>query len=344
MPPAPEVLGPAPLTHAQLSGHTFLKEGPNAVVQLTLDEARELAGAPSAIDCPPGLGLESLQALGSVFPGAHSKGTYTTYDIALDAKQATPTHPCVYTVTGTVYPGKGRPLHQEGQVFLAAAQPDRQQWSSTPIEVREPEPALRARLAAAWLRDAQVEHSSVAEFSRIAADLIALGAPPDLLRDTFAAAQDEIRHAEHAFALASYYADEALGPAPLPLPAHTVRGARDLAIRTFVDGCVEETVGALLVRSAAERCEDPVVQAVLRATAADESSHAALAWRTLAWILENVADREDLVAELWETVPAEVHGEDLHEPAWGRLGIAEQRSLRKSAWERIIQPLLAEIA
>jgi hypothetical protein len=64
----------------------------------------------------------------------------------------------------------------------------------------------RAVLAAAWTQDALVEHASVAAFARTTLELMALGAPAELVAGAQAAAADEVRHARVSFALASAYA------------------------------------------------------------------------------------------------------------------------------------------
>ena len=52
--------------------------------------------------------------------------------------------------------------------------------------------AARQQLGAAWTRVAQMEHASVAAFARFALELMALGAPAELLRSTQGAMADEI--------------------------------------------------------------------------------------------------------------------------------------------------------
>ncbi len=72
----------------------------------------------------------------------------------------------------------------------------------------------REALGAAWLRNALMEHASIAAFARFTLELLAVGAPADLIRDSNAAASDETRHAELCFALASEYLGESEGPGP----------------------------------------------------------------------------------------------------------------------------------
>jgi hypothetical protein len=138
--------------------------------------------------------------------------------------------------------------------------------------------------ASAWLADAQVEHASVAAFARLSLQLLALGAPAELVRDAQLASLDELRHADFFFDLASREAGAQLRPGPLD-----VAGALDdLSLAALVEsnlreGCIGETVAAEHLRRRAQRTSEPELRAGLWAIADDETRHAALAFRILAW-------------------------------------------------------------
>lgn len=143
-----------------------------------------------------------------------------------------------------------------------------------------------------------MEHASVASFARFTLQLLALGAPPELLLATQRAAADEVRHATLAWGLASAYAGAELGPGPLDLigaaPALDPAGI----LRALIEeACVGEVVGAAEASEAASGCEDTVVREVLETVAADEARHAALAWRALRWLLAEVAPELKTLAE-----------------------------------------------
>ncbi len=143
---------------------------------------------------------------------------------------------------------------------------------------------LRARLAAAWTRDALMEHASVASFARLALELLVLGAPPELVDAAHAAARDEIRHARFAFGIASRLHGAPRGPGPLPVstaPVSTTLVA--LATETFVDGCVGETVATLEAWAARDGASDGALRVGLERIGAEEAAHAELAWRVVAW-------------------------------------------------------------
>lgn len=140
--------------------------------------------------------------------------------------------------------------------------------------------------AARWLRTAQAEHASVASFARVVLELMALGAPSDLLASTQQAMADEIHHARLAFGLATAFGGAAVGPGPLDL--HGVAPETDAAAvlrRLVIEACVNETLCTADAMGALGRSPYAAEQAVLTRIVADETRHAALAWRTLGWLL-----------------------------------------------------------
>jgi hypothetical protein len=157
------------------------------------------------------------------------------------------------------------------------------------------DPRTRERIAAAWARDAAMEHASVASFARFTLDLLALGAPADLVLGAQDAGRDEIEHARACFAIASRHAGRALGPGKLEVggaaPAVDLATAVAAAI---VEGCIGETLSALLAEARLARAEDADVRAALRRIANEEARHAELAWRFVGWAI--VAGGEDVRA------------------------------------------------
>ena len=128
----------------------------------------------------------------------------------------------------------------------------------------------------------------MAAFARFALQLLQLGAPPELVERTTAAMADETRHARLAFGIASAYAGEALGPGPLDIERSLDETSLVDVVRLVVrEGCVGETVAALEAREAAEHAlESDPGRDCLRGVADDETRHAELAWRFVAWALE----------------------------------------------------------
>ena len=150
------------------------------------------------------------------------------------------------------------------------------------------DPALRKTIADTWARDGLAEHASVASFARFVMELLALGAPPELVAAAQVALGDEIRHAQQCFSLASMYATAPCGPSTLDV-SHALGtdvSLVDFAVRTASEGCVAETVAALQVHAAANAAEVPAIASLLRAIAEEETEHALLAWRTVCWAIE----------------------------------------------------------
>jgi hypothetical protein len=163
----------------------------------------------------------------------------------------------------------------------------RADWCQEPTTLDASLPSeIRTRLAEAWAADGSIEHASVASFARFTLELLALGAPPDLVMDAQAAAMDEIRHARICFALSRRYSGKAVGPGELD-----VRDALEavdfvrFAQRAVEEGCVGETVAALLASEQARGAVDPAIQTALESIAEDEARHAELAWRAVRWAL-----------------------------------------------------------
>jgi hypothetical protein len=191
---------------------------------------------------------------------------------------------------GTEFCGIGRPLLVDDRPCTAPPQP-RREWATLANSLDEI-PA-DPQLAAHWAQIAALEHASVASFARFGMQLLALGAPPRLLRACKQAAHDEVVHAQLAYALASAYGREPIGPGQLNL--HNVAFAaswREVVRGLIVEACVGETLGVAEAMTAAEHAQVPAVRAVLERIAADELRHAQLAWQSLAWLL-GIADERD---------------------------------------------------
>jgi hypothetical protein len=179
----------------------------------------------------------------------------------------------------------GRPFLVDGVARRAAAVPS-PSWSTSSPVGGGLGPAERAAIARAWRDDALLEHASVAAFARFTLQLMALGGPPDLLADAQRAALDEIDHARRCFDIARAIDGEAAGPGPLDVAGalgDVTLGGVTRAI--IAEGCVGETVAALLVRRRAGFATHPLARAALDRIADDEGRHAALAWRFVAWAL-----------------------------------------------------------
>jgi hypothetical protein len=163
-------------------------------------------------------------------------------------------------------------------------------WSYGPSPlVSSLDEKTRHALAEAWVKDGLFEHASVATFARFAIQLLSVGAPARLLHETLAAGRDEVRHAELCFALASAYAGHALEADCFPIgdELHVDRSLPEIVTETVVEGCIGETLAALQAAAQLELASDPAVVAALASTIEDESRHAELAWRVVAWAVRS---------------------------------------------------------
>jgi hypothetical protein len=168
--------------------------------------------------------------------------------------------------------------------------------------------------AVAWAQAGAGEHASVAAFSRLVLELMALGAPTALLSEAHQAALDEIRHAETCWEFArSLGLNVEVGAFPFVESLELDVTHEELAAATVRDGCVAETLGALLLDSAARATAETDVRCALEQMAREEARHAVFAYRVVAWALTRGGVRvRAAVREAFESARFEP---DLHELA-----------------------------
>lgn len=275
----------------------------------------------------------------------------------------------------------GRPL-LDGENIVVAELRAGAGWSCEPELVAAPpdrpdsglSEAIRGRLADAWANDGLMEHAAIAAFERATLELMAMAAPPQLLAEVQAAAADEVDHATHCFGLAARFSGLEREPGPLASLEPRVRGLADrnddadatrrdwvrLALDTFVEGCVGETIATLIARRSQRHCEDPATHALLERIVDDEGRHAGLAWQTIEWILDDAADadREAVVEALTQQAEAmaakartdadaqALPAADPDAAILARYGRCDRRAellARRDAWTELILPTLAAL-
>ncbi|KAL3756902.1 hypothetical protein ACHAWU_007743 [Discostella pseudostelligera] len=138
----------------------------------------------------------------------------------------------------------------------------------------------------------------------------------DLVEAALTAALDEVRHAKTSFDIASRLSGIEVGPGALPA-SELVFGQdlKALAMAVAKEGCVDETLSALeaaaevevISRVLSEGADDSNkyyaidrdiltrIRDELQIIASEESSHAALAWRTFQWVCTIDSDACDAV-------------------------------------------------
>ncbi len=237
----------------------------------------------------------------------------------------------------------GRPLVDGAQV-LAAPAVGRTDWADLACPAASP---IARALADAWLADAAAEHASVAAFGRVAMELMAVGAPPQLLDDTLRAAQDEIRHARACYGMASRFTPTIQGPGPLPAVAPRTPTLVQVAVDAFLEGCIGETTAALIAERGAALATDHHTQALLAGIASDEAEHAALAWRTVKWALEHGgAEVAGALRRAFADLPVASFEDTPNHPHWrayGRLTRADAQAAAADARREIVAPMLRQL-
>lgn len=143
-------------------------------------------------------------------------------------------------------------------------------------------PRSRARSAGEYLAHAaHLEAASVVAFERIARELAALGAPAELVTRAHRAAIEETAHARILGRLARGHGAE---PPPFVSRPYAMRNAFELALDNAVEGCVNETHGALVLHVQALAAEEAVTRAAFASIAEDEASHAELSADLAEWL------------------------------------------------------------
>jgi len=221
----------------------------------------------------------------------------------------------------------GRPFTVDGEARVAGVS-RRYDWLQAPAATPAPTPLagaeLRQRIARGWLDDARMEHASIASFARFSLELLSFGAPADLVADAQRAGLDEVQHARDCFALAARFGGSELGPSPLPMAEVALAASLGESVRAaFLEGCLGETQAAALAAEAVALAEDPEVVRVLTKIAEDEARHAELAFRFVAWALE----QEPALGAQLAALVTELGAADGRELPPQREGHAERRAL-----------------
>ena len=159
-----------------------------------------------------------------------------------------------------------------------------------------------------WLKQGLGEHASIASFSAFALQLMANAAPLPLLSGAMRAGDDEVRHAEASFALASRFAGRDVRPGEFPAAAVGAiepQSIDALARAALAEGGIAETLSVLDAAREYDETDDAQERTVLRMVVADELRHAALAWRTVVWASQVSPNRDTLLANLRRDVAAQ---------------------------------------
>ncbi len=294
----------------------------------------DAAGAcPSAADAPTGSLLTHSDRL-------------CGYDVSVQCGPVvTSGGDCCYAVTIDGEWCEGRPFAVGGDRRRAPVR-DRGGWCApVSLDASALSEAERAALADWWLAAAADEHASVAAFARATLELMALGAPADLLLETAVAQADEVAHARAAYGVAAALLGRRIGPGPLPVGDALAEVDAAAVLRdVLVGGAVGEALAAARARAAAEAAVDPVVKALLLRISEDEARHAALAWKTARWLLAaHPALRPVAEAALAAPVAERPRALGAAPLGWGALEPAAVAAVHAATWRAVVQPCAAAL-
>ena len=205
----------------------------------------------------------------------------------------------------------------------------------------------REMVAAFWEEAALAEHASVASFSRATLELLAVGAPAELVQGTSQGALDEVDHTARCFRIARAYGSQRTAPGPLPITVQRPASISDVAHNTFVEGCVVETIAALEAVVSVSSVTNELLQRELQAISDDEVRHAELAWSTLSWLLTQ--SKDDIKPRILEaygsirerSLELDAGPDDLK--VHGILPPNTRRIVARRAWTDIIDPALTAL-
>lgn len=315
------------------------------VMQVCFDPATADAGVPldagpMTNGCPAADSSNLFSALDVLVPGNPDRWIVTSGPTNQGSQ-------CCYDVQPDNCIG-GRPFLVGGRPLVASVQRGDTGWSDDgdplPDTVGLPD-ELRAELAAAWTRDGLFEHASIASFARFSLELVAVGAPAELVELAHRAALDEVRHARLCLSLAGAYAGGPVGVGPLPLGGRieVTSDLASMAARAAREGCIGETVAAVLAAQQLAHATDPAVRRALAIIAADEARHAELAFRAVAWAMRTGgAPVRAAVAAVLALLDGESDaGAPRHEgplDRHGRLEAEEQRRVVAQAIAEVVRP------
>lgn len=238
----------------------------------------------------------------------------------------------------------GRPFRVGGRARVAATV-QRAGWTAE-VACAAPPADLVQPLIDGWRRMGQAEHASVASFARFTLEMMALGAPAELVTQAIAAQQDEVRHAALCFGVASRFSATNVGPGPLAIDgalgaSHDLRAILTAAV---IEGCIQETISAAQVEHAATLAADPALAKALREVADDEARHAELSWAFVRWALEQHPELRPAVALAFEAPHARSNGPTHDRLApWGMPSARAEDAVAAKVRAEVIRPCAAEL-
>jgi hypothetical protein len=257
---------------------------------------------------------------------------------------------CCFWTNTTRCPLPGRPFTVHGRDRLAPTLARADWCDAIAIDASTLPATVRRALARAWTEDARCEHAAVASFARFTLQLLALGAPADLVARAQQAGIDELGHARAFFGLASAYAGAPVGPAALATSDALADGMdlEHIVAATVREGCIAETISLVQLATAHANVRDPALREMLAAIVDEELAHVELAWAFVDWALAHGDARlHAAVTAAFAAADAAIPRAPATDPAcvdastWrahGRLHADERASLARATLRDIVRP------
>ncbi len=326
--------------HAQLMSTLGPNQGSGTTPESSSDSAEQVSDTTAMVNMPRS---EQVADAGLLQSGNDAAISETGANDAVPTQESA----CCWVVAGSCR--VGRPFTIDGEARHAAVR------TASRVDWTRPGPPLdntlseeqRRLIGECWLRDAQSEHASVASFARFTLQCLALGAPVDLVMAAQKATQEEIEHARLSFGLAARYLGQTYEPTALD-----VSGALDatdwlsVTLAVVSEGCIAETVSAVLLTGARDAALDPHVKNVLSRLVDEELAHAELAWKFLTWALTAAPHLAERVSAVFAKAESHIGLGELHHDgpndamlrAHGCLPRDELRQLARQALAEVVRP------
>jgi hypothetical protein len=229
----------------------------------------------------------------------------------------------------------GRPFRTDrGRVHMSSAERLRAGDRRAAVDCDELEYA-----GLGYERDAQLECASIPAFLQLARELERHDAPQVLVTRALAAAADELHHAKLCADLATGYLQRPVAPVWPNVPPRAALAGSDgvvqLAVESWIDGCVMEGIAAAQAAYAARECSDRTAQPAQRVIAADEQRHAELAWSILEWALRRGGEAAHAALCAVRTVDAPACRPESALAGVERYGRPDARALDRVACEQL---------
>jgi hypothetical protein len=240
----------------------------------------------------------------------------------------------------------GRPLTVQGVPRVATISRSDQWCGPVGPNCRGITQLQRRKIASVWYQSALYEHASVASFARFSMELMALGAPSDLVLGACHAQADEVVHARACFSMASFFAGQTLGPGAFDMDgsfSHNVTPEHVL-VQTILEACINETFAAAEAAWLAEKAEDDEIVQIHHKIGIDESRHAALGWKTVRWVLQQHPELCGLASRTFSHFGESLSADDSSAAddnwvaAYGCMPVGQRGTLQKHVWKNVIAP------